>query len=75
MPTRRSGLGRGLEALIPLHDSVDQGYAVISLDHISPNQHQPRIMFDDVALDELTASIVEVGVLQPIVVRQVEENS
>ena len=74
MPTRRSGLGRGLEALIPQHDSVSQGYAVLPIDHVEANPNQPRIAFDEGALEELTASIVEVGVLQPIVVRQVEES-
>ena len=74
MPARRSGLGRGLDALIPQHDSVDQGYAVISIDHIEPNPQQPRVAFDDAALEELAASIVEVGVLQPVVVRSVDEN-
>jgi ParB family chromosome partitioning protein len=74
MPARRSGLGRGLDALIPQHDVVDQGYAVLSIDHIEPNPQQPRVAFDDAALDELAASIVEVGVLQPVVVRSVDEN-
>lgn len=74
MPARRSGLGRGLEALIPQHDAVDQGYAVLSIDHIEPNPQQPRVAFDDAALEELAASIVEVGVLQPVVVRPVAEN-
>lgn len=74
MPARRSGLGRGLDALIPQHDVVDQGYAVLSIDHIEPNPQQPRVAFDDATLDELAASIVEVGVLQPVVVRSVDEN-
>ncbi len=74
MPARRSGLGRGLEALIPQHDSIDQGYAVLPIDHIEPNPQQPRVSFDEATLEELTASIVEVGVLQPIVVRSIEEN-
>lgn len=74
MPARRSGLGRGLEALIPQRDMVDQGYAVLSIDHIEPNPQQPRLAFDSAALDDLTASIVEVGVLQPVVVRAIEEN-
>lgn len=74
MPARRSGLGRGLEALIPQHDSIDQGYAVLPIDHIEPNPQQPRVSFDEASLEELTASIVEVGVLQPIVVRSIEEN-
>lgn len=74
MPARRSGLGRGLDALIPQHDSVEQGYAVLSIDHIEPNPQQPRVAFDDATLEELAASIIEVGVLQPVVVRSVDEN-
>lgn len=74
MSARRSGLGRGLEALIPQQDPAGQGYAVLPLDHIEPNPNQPRTAFDEVALEELTASILEVGLLQPVVVRPVDEN-
>ncbi len=65
---RKSGLGRGLDALIPVDHPVG-GFAELSLDAISPNPQQPRRRFDDEALDELAASIREVGILQPIVVR------
>ncbi|MGB9357999.1 MAG: ParB/RepB/Spo0J family partition protein [Acidimicrobiia bacterium] len=68
MPARKSGLGRGLDALIPVdHPSV--GFAEVELSDIAPNPQQPRVHFDDTALGELAASITEVGVLQPIVVR------
>lgn len=73
MATRRSGLGRGLEALIPKSEDDHTGFAVISIDRVSPNPHQPRSVFDEEALASLAASIVEVGVLQPIVVREAEE--
>ncbi|MDH5371771.1 MAG: ParB/RepB/Spo0J family partition protein [Acidimicrobiia bacterium] len=73
MSARRSGLGRGLDALLPQHDTVSQGYAVLSIDHVLPNPQQPRSAFDEAALEELTASIVEVGLLQPIIVRQVDD--
>ena len=73
MATRRSGLGRGLEALIPKSDDDHTGYAVIPVDRVSPNPHQPRSVFDEETLASLAASIVEVGVLQPIVVREAEE--
>jgi ParB family chromosome partitioning protein len=46
----------------------------LPIDHVEANPNQPRIAFDEGALEELTASIVEVGVLQPIVVRQVEDS-
>ena len=64
---RKSGLGRGLGALLP--DTPDTGFAMVSVDAIDPNPQQPREHFDDEALDGLAASIREVGVLQPIVVR------
>ena len=68
MAARKSGLGRGLESLIPVeHPSV--GFAELELEEISPNPQQPRVRFDDDALGELAASIREVGVLQPVVVR------
>jgi len=68
MAARKSGLGRGLDALIPVeHPSV--GFAEVSLSDISPNPQQPRVRFDEDALGELAASIAEVGVLQPVVVR------
>ena len=73
MATRRSGLGRGLEALIPKGEEDHTGFAVISIDRVSANPHQPRSMFDEEALASLAASIVEVGVLQPIIVREAEE--
>jgi len=68
MAARKSGLGRGLDSLIPVeHPSV--GFAELELSDISPNPQQPRMRFDDDALGELAASIREVGVLQPVVVR------
>lgn len=71
MTTRRkAGLGRGLEALIPTE--IDSGshpsYVEIPVDDIKPNPDQPRSRFDDESLEELAASIREVGVLQPVVV-------
>jgi ParB family chromosome partitioning protein len=75
MATRRSGLGRGLEALIPKGEENHTGFAVIPIDRVSANPHQPRSLFDEEALASLAASIVEVGVLQPIVVREAEEGS
>ncbi len=74
---RRSGLGRGLESLIPLVQPEEgTSYRQVPLDAISPNPHQPRALFDEEALESLTASIMEVGVLQPVVVRPgVEEGT
>lgn len=67
MAARKSGLGRGLDALIPVEHPVG-GFAEVELESVAPNPQQPRRRFDDEALEELAASIREVGVLQPIVV-------
>lgn len=72
---RKSGLGRGLDSLIPATTATaDEGFAEIPLDQIEPNPKQPRNHFDEAALEALSASIREVGVLQPIVVRKDGEN-
>ena len=68
MAARKSGLGRGLDALIPV-ERPDRGFATIPVDRIVPNPAQPRSRFDEQALAALAASIREVGVLQPVVVR------
>jgi len=73
MAARKSGLGRGLDALIPVEHPVG-GFAEIELDAVAPNPQQPRRRFDDEALEELAASIREVGVLQPIVVRSGDDD-
>ena len=69
---RRSGLGKGLGALIPTGESVDSSSTElqeIPVSRVRPNQHQPRAYFDEEALVSLTASVRELGVLQPILVR------
>ena len=71
MAARKTGLGRGLDALLPV-ERPDAGFAMISLEAIDANPHQPRKHFDDATLASLAASIREVGVLQPIVVRKAE---
>ncbi len=68
MAARKGGLGRGLDALIPVdHPSV--GFAEIEISEVVPNPQQPRSRFNEELLAELAASIREVGVLQPVVVR------
>jgi len=73
---RRSGLGRGLGALIPSAPPVgaDVGPSLreLPIESVRPNRYQPRSVFDDAALAELAASIEVLGVLQPILVRPVE---
>ena len=74
---RQSGLGRGLGALIPTeHETPDQGmYREIAIDRIVANEYQPRTHFDEEALVALTASIREIGVLQPILVRERDDDT
>ena len=74
MAVRKAGLGRGLESLIPPNpDDIAVGeFRQVAIDQISVNPDQPRSRFDDESLSELAASILEVGVLQPIVVTEGE---
>jgi ParB family chromosome partitioning protein len=69
MAARKSGLGRGLDALLPAEAGA-AGFAVIAIDAISANPQQPRSRFDEEPLEGLAESIRQVGVLQPIVVRE-----
>jgi ParB family transcriptional regulator, chromosome partitioning protein len=73
---RRGGLGRGLGALIPTgpgEDAIEGArFDEIPLESIEPNPRQPREVFDPDALAELVTSIREVGVLQPVVVRELD---
>ena len=76
--SKRGGLGRGLSALIPgAPESSDLGSGLIEVpvNAIAPNPKQPRTRFDDETLGELAASIREVGILQPIVVRRAGERA
>ncbi len=66
------GLGRGLSHL--LGDDVESGITEININNIIPNVHQPRKNFDILALEELSGSIQEHGLLQPIVVRKIEND-
>jgi ParB family chromosome partitioning protein len=68
---KKSGLGRGLEALIPGSEEPAAGNVLfIPVDQISPNPRQPRISFDQNEIDELAASIEAHGVIQPLIVTQ-----
>lgn len=71
---RPGGLGRGLGALIPAGaEGRPTGLQEVPVASIRPNPFQPRGQFDEEALAELTASIREVGVLQPVLVRPVDD--
>ena len=66
---RRSGLGKGLDALFMDNDTNDTGVVTLRLSQIEPNREQPRKVFNEEALNELADSIREHGVLQPLLVR------
>ncbi len=73
---RKSGLGRGLGALIPAEYSDEapadgtRGALEVPIASVRPNPRQPRAHFDEESLAGLTASIAEIGVLQPVLVRE-----
>jgi ParB family transcriptional regulator, chromosome partitioning protein len=80
---RRSGLGRGLSSLIPPgpveggapSNGAERPYLTdIPVSDINPNPHQPRVHFDEESLIELASSIAQIGVLQPILVRPVDDD-
>jgi ParB family chromosome partitioning protein len=76
---RKSGLGRGLSSLIPAEYSEEgvgegmRGALEVPIAAVRPNPRQPRAHFDEESLAGLTASIAEIGVLQPVLVREVGE--
>jgi ParB family chromosome partitioning protein len=74
---RRSGLGKGLGALIPTEVMGERQSALAELPigSIKPNVFQPRKAFDEETLADLTASVRELGVLQPILVRPADDGS
>ena len=72
MNLRRGGLGRGLSALIPTGRPEGSGLLEVPLDAVAPNPRQPREVFDPDGLSELAASIADVGLLQPLVVRRLD---
>ncbi len=71
--TRRTGLGRGLAALIPPGEDVKASLIEVDISEVTPNPHQPREVFDDAELEGLAASIKDMGLLQPVVVRLRED--
>lgn len=73
MAIKRSALGRGLDSLISMDDVPARGSSAINdiaLDQITPNPDQPRTTFDQDALEELAASIRELGIIQPLSLRK-----
>jgi len=77
MASRKIGLGKGLESLIPATDDAEaeatQGVLEVPIAAISPNPHQPRSTIREEDLSALAASIEEHGIIQPLVVTEVAD--
>lgn len=69
---KRVGLGKGLDALFMDNNETDGAVTTVKLTQLEPNKHQPRSEFDQEALRELADSIRSHGVLQPLVVREID---
>lgn len=75
---RRNALGRGLDALLSMDEVKTEGSSSINeieLSKISVNPNQPRREFDPTALQELSDSIAEIGIIQPITLRMLSEDN
>lgn len=75
MAIKRNALGRGLDSLISMDDVQPSGSSAINeiaIDLIKPNPDQPRINFNEEALEELATSIRELGIIQPLTLRSAE---
>ena len=75
---KRSALGKGLDSLISMDDIQTEGSSAIneiSIHQIAPNPDQPRQNFDEEALEELATSIRELGIIQPLTLRSMGDNS
>ena len=79
MVNKKRGLGRGLDALLPkkntnlVEDTFEEGLRDIPITNIRAGKYQPRRVFREESLEELGASIVSQGLVQPIIVRQIEK--
>jgi ParB family transcriptional regulator, chromosome partitioning protein len=85
MSTQKKALGRGLGALIPSRPvaepqapppgpSAGTGVADVPIEQISPNPYQPRKTFNDASIEELSRSVKEHGIIQPLVVTKTGDN-
>ncbi len=72
---KHTGLGRGISALIPDLNSPETGsdFFMCPIGDIAPNRYQPRMVFSQEELDRLRDSIAEQGVLQPLLVRHMDD--
>jgi ParB family chromosome partitioning protein len=83
MTTQKKALGRGLGALIPTRPAAPPpppvatpslGLAEVPVEQISPNPYQPRRIFNDASIEELSRSVREHGIIQPLVVTKLADN-
>ena len=74
-PFNKKGLGRGLSSLIGDLPSNKKTSNKVSIANLKPNKNQPRKRFDEVSLIELSQSIKEKGIIQPIIARAVSESN
>ena len=73
MADRKRGMGRGLAAILPESSAGGPELRELDVDQIEPNPDQPRAQFDATALEALAGSIGSVGVLQPLIVRPLDD--
>ena len=72
---KKGGLGKGLDALFVENDTGDTSSVTLRISEIEPNREQPRKNFDEEALTELADSIRQHGVIQPLLVRPMENGT
>jgi len=72
---KHTGLGRGISALIPDLNTPETGsdFFMCPIENIAPNRYQPRMSFSQEELDRLRDSIAQQGVLQPLLVRHMDD--
>lgn len=75
MAAKKRGLGRGLDALLGETEASVEALRHLPIEQLKPGKYQPRELFAQEAMDELAASIKAQGLMQPIVVRQLEPES
>ena len=71
---KKGGLGRGLEALYNENDN-NNSVTTLGINEVEPNRDQPRKLFDEKALEELSKSIEQNGIIQPLLVRPMSDGS
>jgi ParB family transcriptional regulator, chromosome partitioning protein len=74
MVTKRMALGKGLGALLPEYEQAEpKTLLYCGIEEITPNRSQPRKLFDELKLQELAESIKEKGILEPLIVRRMDQ--